>query len=1099
MLTVRRTFFLITTLVLFSVAIAYVQRTEIVQALVRNYILPKIEKNASLEFDIGAIRGSFFSSLYFKNITIDFTHPESGQVKIIIPQVALHYDLLLLRKGYEEFLRGLSVQLEKGRVNAKLIHGEQKQEKNDSSFSLSSVLDSFPTIRFDDWSFTVSTADFVVVGKGIFLSLNESKDTISVNTLNVKQRLNSFTLTDCLLPLSGFSKQGWPLLFHQGSGALSLELYDAAALTSLPFADDWAFLFRAFPRWSITGELGNGKMHVRKARCSSEKDYVDFTNVTAEFPLQEDDWKKIIVNGAWQAEIQDIGTLAKAVNLPLDAGSLSFSGKISGSAARPLASFRLSGKKLLFEKQEIETLEISGNADGRTLTFEINHLQGRITDQVFITASASLTPSASWNEFDLLLKKFSLTGKGEILSLTTPAHIRYNNGRVILSKPLFLETGHGLITASGSLGPEKCSLQLESDNLNGNIIFQKLFGQKFFFDTANFILKAEGPLTAPNFSLSGAMTGLGSNQTPLKINGDFNILYDENGLFFKRFNWSGKENETISFTGHLPLRFEAEKIVFFDREMSMAGRVELPDADLLGDLFPNFIDKGGSLSADINVRGKWEKPAGSLHITGKGFSPSADFDWLPPGLNSIDTIVRFEENHLHLDKLFLSNPIFYIEAEGEIVELQIFAWLQHRDNKNISTRLDINTSLEIYNISWLAEKFDFYRLSGLLRGQLNITGPLQHPQLSGKIHWSEGSLLISPELPALKEIVVATSIHGNTLVLDSLTGVMGGAPVTGRGSIVLRKDDYLVDVNLTGTDMLFYRQEWLKLRGNSDLHLHGTSRNLVVDGKISLTDSRYSKNVDFLSFLSTDTAEKGQKGQKGKMIFSFHEAPLKDTRFNIHIGAENPFVLANNVVKAKLRPDLLLAGTGELPYLTGTIYLDDAILRLPAGRLAMAPGLIRFSKTDPNNPELILSGNTRIMGYDITVRVEGSLVEPVITLSSTPSLSNEDLLLLVMTGKIPSLENGSDDSANVSMVALYLGQDLLTRLFGSNMENEDSLLDRLQIDIGRSITQQGEDTIETQFRLMDGVFSPRDSLYITAEKDIWDDYNGGIRLLFKFH
>jgi hypothetical protein len=1195
MLTIRRTSFLfISTLVLFSVAVAYIQRTEIVQALVRNYLLPETEKNASLEFNIGDIRGSLFSSLYFKDITIEFLHPESGQAKIIIPHVAFHYDLLLLRKGYQEFLRGLSVQLEKGRVNAKLIQGDQKQEKNDSSFSLSPVPDSFPAIRLDDWSFTVSTADSVVLGKGVFLSLNESKDTISVKTLNVKQRLNSFTLTDSLFPLSGFSKQGWPRLFRQGSGILDLELYDAAALTSLPFADDWTFLFTTFPRWSITGELRNGKIHVPKARCSSEKDYVAFTNVTAEFPLHEDDWKKISVNGAWQAEIQDIGPLAKAVNLPLGAGFLSSSGKISGNAGQPLASFRLSGKKLLFEKQEIETLEISGNADGRTLTIDslsaaadndrltarlsfdfsrkwwndvqldaliadinvylpekmsnelygnlsltlsgkgpmrfpdsvlrlksssltldgrqlsdllldarisqknikIDHLQGRIADQVFITASASLTPSANWKEFNLLVKKFSLTGKGESLALTTPTHFQYNNGLVTLSEPLFLDTGHGLITASGSLGPEKSSFQLKSDNLNGNIIIEKLFGQKFFFDTANFILKAEGPLATPNFSLSGAMTGLGDNETPLEINGDFNIIYDKNGLFFKRFDWSGKKNETISFTGHLPLRFEAEKIVFFDREMSMAGRVELPDADLLGDLFPNFIDKGGSLAADISVRGKWEKPAGSLHITGKGFSPSADFDWLPPGLNSIDAIVRFEENRLHLDKLFLSNPIFHIKAAGEISEPQILAWLQHRDDTNISSRLEINTSLEIYNISWLAEKFGFHRLNGLLRGELNITGPLQHPQLSGKVHWSEGSFLISPELPALKEIVVATSIHGNTLVLESLTGLMGGAPVTGSGSIVLKKDDYLLDITLTGTDMLFYRQEGIKLRGNGDLHLHGTSRTPVVDGKISLTDSRYSKNVDFLSFLSTDTAE---KGQKDKMIFSFHEAPLKDTRFNIHIGAEKPFVLANNVIKAKLRPDLRLAGTGELPYLTGTIYLDDTILRLPAGRLSMAPGLIRFPKTDPNNPELVLSGNTRIMGYDITVRVEGSLVEPVITLSSTPSLSNEDLLLLVMTGKVPSSENGSDDSANMSMVALYLGQDLLTRLFGSNMENGESLLDRLQVDIGRSITRQGEDTIETQFRLMDGVFSPRDSLYITAEKDIWDDYNGGIRLLFKFH
>lgn len=60
------------------------------------------------------------------------------------------------------------------------------------------------------------------------------------------------------------------------------------------------------------------------------------------------------------------------------------------------------------------------------------------------------------------------------------------------------------------------------------------------------------------------------------------------------------------------------------------------------------------------------------------------------------------------------------------------------------------------------------------------------------------------------------------------------------------------------------------------------------------------------------------------------------------------------------------------------------------------------------------------------------------------------------------------------------------------------MLDRLRLDIGRNITRQGDDTIEARFLLKEGVLRKNDALYLTAEKDVWDDYNSGVRLIFRF-
>ena len=48
------------------------------------------------------------------------------------------------------------------------------------------------------------------------------------------------------------------------------------------------------------------------------------------------------------------------------------------------------------------------------------------------------------------------------------------------------------------------------------------------------------------------------------------------------------------------------------------------------------------------------------------------------------------------------------------------------------------------------------------------------------------------------------------------------------------------------------------------------------------------------------------------------------------------------------------------------------------------------------------------------------------------------------------------------------------------------------------MTRSSEETIEAQFRIAEGVLRDGDKLYLTGEKDIWDFYNAGLKIVFRF-
>jgi hypothetical protein len=178
--------------------------------------------------------------------------------------------------------------------------------------------------------------------------------------------------------------------------------------------------------------------------------------------------------------------------------------------------------------------------------------------------------------------------------------------------------------------------------------------------------------------------------------------------------------------------------------------------------------------------------------------------------------------------------------------------------------------------------------------------------------------------------------------------------------------------------------------------------------------------------------------------------------------------------------------------------VDPLEVALPAGTLRFPTGLIRFDPADPDIPELELIGTTRLAGYDVTVEISGDYDQAVVDFSSYPPLVPDDLVMLVLSGRPPGTARGARAAGQT--VALYVARDLVQGWFdsgGFDDSDRESFVDRLEVVSGRDVSRSGVLTVQATYRLREGLARERDAVYLVMERDSFEDYNVGLRLVLR--
>ena len=140
-----------------------------------------------------------------------------------------------------------------------------------------------------------------------------------------------------------------------------------------------------------------------------------------------------------------------------------------------------------------------------------------------------------------------------------------------------------------------------------------------------------------------------------------------------------------------------------------------------------------------------------------------------------------------------------------------------------------------------------------------------------------------------------------------------------------------------------------------------------------------------------------------------------------------------------------------------------------------------------------------MLGYDITTQITGFADEPRIVFSSSPPLPGDEVLLMVLAGTPPRSSDTAAAASTEAALSVFLARSFLSRWFGGDPEATDEmLLDRLETQVGRDITEKGDPTIDISLQLREQFLLKGGSLYLTGEKDRYDDSNYGVRFGLDF-
>jgi translocation and assembly module TamB len=185
-----------------------------------------------------------------------------------------------------------------------------------------------------------------------------------------------------------------------------------------------------------------------------------------------------------------------------------------------------------------------------------------------------------------------------------------------------------------------------------------------------------------------------------------------------------------------------------------------------------------------------------------------------------------------------------------------------------------------------------------------------------------------------------------------------------------------------------------------------------------------------------------------------------------------------------------------VPRLAGTIVLDPTTISLPGATVEFRTGTLTFEPSDPFVPRLQAVGRTEKFGHQITVVVSGPYDDPEIELTATPPLSSEEIVLILVAGRPPTgFTTGSIEATQ--NLAIYIAQDFASAWLSDGGDGGASFLERVEVVTGREVSRNGVPTIEIRLRLVDEFASENGRIYLSGERDVYEDSNLGVR--FSFH
>jgi len=518
---------------------------------------------------------------------------------------------------------------------------------------------------------------------------------------------------------------------------------------------------------------------------------------------------------------------------------------------------------------------------------------------------------------------------------------------------------------------------------------------------------------------------IGSDSFSYKINADKILLSDVvrrelkgDAIFRLKSEGHGTfEDPVISVEGRIiEGRLKGKPVGGGTLSANIKNRDISLQANLLNDRIS--VSGRGRLEKEMPWEGRINLRAGRYDSVLSSFLKDVPEDLILSMTADID--MRGDRNHIHavsdIKQLSLSMYGYSFANEKEIR-------LDLNDRKlsfdRVSMRsgdaqIRIDGSLEIgrqYNLvfegrSSLSPLKSLSSRIGVLKGDadfvLGISGDWDTPKINGGVTLSGGVLGLKDYSYRLSSISGYLYMDNDRIVLQKLSGKIGGGDADISGVLYLKKFSvrrYYVEAALRNVTASVSGDFDVNFGG--ELLLKGVPESQIISGDVKINRARYRERVEWKSWLL-----KTRKAERRKM----ENAEYAKTELNIRISGKDNIRVDNNVARAALSVDMLLRGTIGNPAFLGRVETKDGTVYFRNNEFRIIHASADFADPNRINPVIQISAETVIQSYKIKMNLEGHMDNFTMALSSDPVLKEMDILALMTVGhtqeNIKGLEGG---------------------------------------------------------------------------------------------
>ena len=554
----------------------------------------------------------------------------------------------------------------------------------------------------------------------------------------------------------------------------------------------------------------------------------------------------------------------------------------------------------------------------------------------------------------------------------------------------------------------------------------------------------------------------GVELTRLEIRDETGVLAQAHGN--APLSWSARRSPRLQLDTEGALKFEAET---------------QPDSSLWAALAAPFGFTLAAPKARLRIAGTPAKPTGELELDVQrlAIADPAHKTWLP-ALDNLSVRAHADRSTVVIESLSAAVEGQALRASAQWpMDTKRWGQLVRSPESFDWSQAEAEVAIPGADLRPVAEGRPQFPLA---QGRLQVAVKFARGiNLTGSLKLTNATTRPIPSVGVLQNLTVDLELKGRSVEVRSASAQLGGetAMLSGTADLAAPAAPRL-DLKLEGKNLPLVRRAGLLIRSDISLAVAtGAGGDTRITGTVNLHDCLVL--ADLRQLLPTGV----RAAEHAPPYFAVDTEPFRNWLLDVAVRGPHGLRLHTAVLTGFASPSFQLEGTLGEPRAVGELTLDSGKILFPFAAFQAQLAVVRLSKADPFHPQLRLNATARRYGYDLRLEGRGPAEQPILTLSSNPALSAEQVLLLVMAGQAPSdtsgTPTGNSDRKRLTVLGAYLGRGLFRDLGGDDP-------DRLTITSGEQVTQSGGETYLVEYLL-----GKRWSLI--GEYDEFDDYNVGLK------